>query len=580
MSVGPARHPISRARPAPVTVLAMALTLFVVMLHGVRALRASALWRDEAAAVRLATLPDPREINALFQHEAFPLLFPYLLRGYVAVAGASDAALRCFGFLVGLGLVTALWLNASVTVRSVPIGSLALVGFNLPVLIYGDSVRGYGLGAILILFVYGILAILLDERSPYQRYAFILLPLAAIASVQLVLGNAALLFALGIAAATMAALRRRWGLLAWILASGLAAGLSLFPYVRVLAGARRDWSVIVAYPFNIHRIWYSFLDALGRRLLLLSWLVLLGLGVGGVRNAMRKRGRLGARAATLPPEESGQVLLTDAGRAGPQTHLAGFAALVFLLAPLAYGVFLGVLGYRPRDWYYVPLIALLASSVDTLLAVGRPALPRWTRLIIAGALGIAAYAQAASLAHRLPLPATNVDRIASQLAATASANDLVIVTPWYYGVSFDRYYRGSAKWLTLPIIADHRIHRYDLLKRRLAADQPIADLLAAVATHLRAGHRVWVVGDFEPQPRGQTVTPMPRAPDSESGWHDYPYIVNWTRQLEVFIAGNAHQTTRVAPWKDAEVNGIENLSIFEVEGWDTRAATPESIGRR
>ena len=42
----------------------------------------------------------------------------------------------------------------------------------------------------------------------------------------------------------------------------------------------------------------------------------------------------------------------------------------------------------------------------------------------------------------------NVDqRDISQMARCA---DLVVVDPWYYGVSFSRYYTGTARWLTLP----------------------------------------------------------------------------------------------------------------------------------
>jgi hypothetical protein len=493
---------------------------------------------------------------------------------------------------------------------SVPIASLALAGFNLPLLIYGDSIRGYGLGAILILGVYGLLACLLREPLAGRRsYVAALLPFAAIASVQVLLGNAALLLVLGIAASTIAALRRRWGLVAWILGCGLAAGLSLLPYLPALAVARRDWSVIVTYPFDGHRIWYTFLDALGRRPILLSWLIFLG-------GALASSRLVGAPASSRPVRRhlAGKSPSKEIPDFEPrEPNLAPntlFAALVFLLAPLATGVFLGVLGYRPRDWYYLPLIALLASAVDTLLGIGRaarsagilpagpPASSRWSMLYsrtlpspagkmpadrpagsrrstprrwvsvgIVAAVVIAVCAQARPLSEKLLLPASNADVVARQVAATATRDDLVVVIPWYYGVSFDRYYHGSAEWLTLPGIADHRMHRYDLLKRRLSADRPIDDVLSAVASHLRAGHRVWVIGDFEPQPRGRSVAPMPPAPRSPAGWHDWDYIENWSLQFEAFIADHARRTTRVAVVPAVEASRLENLSLFEVEGW-------------
>src|SRR5258708_1189747 len=367
MSEGLTSHdgPLMGHAPRRIVQTAMAFTLIVVVLHVLRALHAGALWRDEAGAVRLATLPDPRAIPALFQHEAFPLLFPYTVRGFVAVAGASDAALRIFRLLVGLGLLASVWLNARASASAVPIASVALVGLDLPFIIYGDSIRGYGLGCVLILSVYGLLAFLLREPPDAQRRcAMALLPLTAIASVQVLFGNAALLLALGISAATMAALHRRWRLAAWILGSGLVAGLSLLPYVPALAAARHDWSIIVTYPFNARRVFYGFVDALGRRLSILSWLTFVGLGAAGTFIVMRRH---------------------DASRSAT----AGFAALTLLLAPLAQGAFLGALGYRPRDWYYLPLIALMASGLDPLLGIGRPALPRSFGPGVAAALVIA-----------------------------------------------------------------------------------------------------------------------------------------------------------------------------------------------
>src|ERR1700729_80013 len=88
---------------------AVALSALVVALHAVRLLFAGALWRDEAAAARLAQLPTLGEIRGLFQHEAFPLLFPFTVRAYTFLFGNGDLAFRAFGFAVGLAIVAILW---------------------------------------------------------------------------------------------------------------------------------------------------------------------------------------------------------------------------------------------------------------------------------------------------------------------------------------------------------------------------------------------------------------------------------------------------------------------------------------
>ena len=51
--------------------------------------------------VQLAQMPTVEDIAHNFQHEAFPPLFPLIIRGYITVFGSTDAALRLFGFCVG-----------------------------------------------------------------------------------------------------------------------------------------------------------------------------------------------------------------------------------------------------------------------------------------------------------------------------------------------------------------------------------------------------------------------------------------------------------------------------------------------
>ena len=131
-------------------VVAIALAGVAIWLHVARAMNAGGLWRDEAGAAQVALRPSVQEMAEVFQHEAFPLLFPLTVRTYAAVAGTSDAAFRVFGLLVGLGLIALLWLNARTVSRDLPVLSLALVGINSLVLQWGDSIRGYGLGTLLV----------------------------------------------------------------------------------------------------------------------------------------------------------------------------------------------------------------------------------------------------------------------------------------------------------------------------------------------------------------------------------------------------------------------------------------------
>src|SRR5215203_4534039 len=90
---------------------ALLLSVLAVVLHLLRLSHAGALWRDEAGAAQLASLPTLHEVYEHFPHEAFPLLFSGTLRAYTGLFGDSDLAFRLFGLVVGLAILAALWWN-------------------------------------------------------------------------------------------------------------------------------------------------------------------------------------------------------------------------------------------------------------------------------------------------------------------------------------------------------------------------------------------------------------------------------------------------------------------------------------
>jgi hypothetical protein len=516
-----------------------------VMLHVSHFRHAGALWRDEAAAVGLATQPSVAEVFRTFPHEAFPMVFPLVLRTWVGVTGGGDTALRVFGLLVGLGLLGALWWNAWSVTRHPPLVSLALVGTSPLFFQYGDSIRGYGLGTVFLLLAFGLLAAAFLKPSRKKRIAVLVLALLA---VHCLIPSWALLAALCLSAAAVSLWRRRGVEAGVALGIGLVAALSLLPYIGPLSQAR-EWNLVVQSPAPVD--WSAFWAGLAGAAGLVSpvrwvWLlVLVVAGLGGVRV-------LGARPAQEPEGEPGR-------------DRALFLLLTLALGTGACFVFLALLRYDPRPWYFLPFLALLASGFDLLIAGFGSSLA--TRLVVAGG------ALLVGAVLFLPAPAaatvrqTNADLVAQAVTRAAASADLVLVNPWYDGVSFARYYRGRAPWMTLPEITDHRFHRYDLLKAQMVAKHPIDGVLEAVGATLQSGHKVWIVGGIHLPPPGTSLRTLPPAPGSPWRWFDVPYEVAWSQQAGAFLQAHAERAGAVDVPTPGLVSSYERLKLLVFEGW-------------
>jgi hypothetical protein len=151
------------------------------------------------------------------------------------------------------------------------------------------------------------------------------------------------------------------------------------------------------------------------------------------------------------------------------------------------------------------------------------------------------------------------------LERAARPGDLVIVTPWYLGISFDRYYRGDARWTTLPPLADHAFARYDLLMRRMASESPIDAALGRVEETLLAGGSVWVVRSLPVLPRGRPPLALPPAPGGPGGWRSMPYNWAWTQQLDALLHARAATRARLRLEGEAAVSPFERVFV-EVAG--------------
>ena len=500
---------------------ALLITLFAVGLHGLRLVHAGPLWRDEAGALHLATSPSLAEVVATATTESFPPPFFFLVRSWVAAIGGSDASLRLFGFLVGLGLLALFWWTARTAAGTVPLLALALVAVNPSVLIFGDSLRGYGLGTVAIVAAFGAFARLAARPD---RRAIALAAATALLSVQLLFFNTALLLALGLAAIGVGIVRRRPRVVLAVAAIGAAAALSLLPWTGSVL-ATRSWSGLLEVSAGTPAILGEMARTASAPVAALRWVWLLLPAL-----------------ALVPLRATG-----DVGDERKDARLFALLALPGLI--LAQWAFLAALEYAPRPWYFLAMLAAAAVALDVRLSASPP----W-RAVRLGAAVLAVLALALPATALARIRMTNVDLVEARIEAEAAPGDLVILTPWYMGISYLRYARGSTPWMTLPELPDRRIHRFDLLKARMAEPDPIADVLGAVERTLRSGHRVWVAGELEVPPPGAAVSTLDRQQD-------------WSARFGAFLRDHAAQGGRVpVPW-NGPVNGYERLELLVFSGW-------------
>lgn len=510
------------------------MTLFAVALHALRLIHAGPLWRDEAGAAQIAALPTVGMVFSWFPHEAFPPLFHLTVRTWMACFGDADRTFRVFGLVVGLALIAQLWWTARRAGGTLPLLSLALVAINPSVLLFGDSVRGYGLGSIAILAAFGAFARLVvrpDGRALAGAAA------AALLSVHLLLHNAPLLLALGLAAAGAGIVRRRPRVAAAVVGIGALTALSVLLYAGPIV-SMRSWSVLVQVWVEPKEILQEISRTASAPVPALRWVWLLLIGLAMATG----------RADDHEKSTEADVRL-----------FARFAAPAVLLAQWA---LMAAMGYPPRPWYFLPALALSAIALDVLLAASE--LKRTTRLAAAGLAALVLALPALGLARTRM---SHMDLLAARVAAEASVHDLVVLVPWYHGIGYQRYGRGPAPWVTVPDLDDHRFHRYDLVKARMAEPDPLRDVFGAIERTLRAGGRVWVLGEPAfPRP-GEPVPVPPPAPAPDTGWQDVPYLESWSLQLGAFLRDHTATGARVPVPRGGPVNGFERLDLLVFQGW-------------
>ncbi|MFL6514482.1 MAG: hypothetical protein ACJ8M1_05605 [Chthoniobacterales bacterium] len=523
---------------------AIALSGVIVILLVVRAGHAGALWRDESGLVQLSLMPTISDILTNFPHEAFPPFFPAIIRGWTYLFGTADVAFRAFGVLVGILLIAVMWFNARLFPGGVPLLSLALLGLNSTFLMWGSSIRGYGLATVAISLAFGSFARLIVRPSPLLMTCA---TLAAVASVQCLLHNTVLLFVIIVAAMTVLLVDGRFRSALGMFGIGIVALISFLPYVHAYAEARALWDVTVRTPPVAKAwLWQQLDSAFGTPMpaMAVVWATCFILVIGsGIWRLF--------------------VLRHD--RSSREWNVLLFAVIGSIGSIITYFGFLHLVHYFPQPWYYFTTLGIAGVALELVtLALAQNRLVRIGRVVFPAILLICLpFAAWPKITQRQ----TNIDMVADTLGKKAAANDLIVIAPWQYGIPFNRYYHGSARWLTLPDLEEHRFHRYDLIKEKMELADPNADVLSVIRDTLRGGNQVWFVGDIQVPKKDATPLTLTPAPDPKYGWDGPAYCQSWSQHLGIFLRTHIGMAHVVSTTNKVTISDMENAPLVVTRGW-------------
>ena len=494
-----------------------------------------------------ATMPSLFEIWGSLVHDTVPLASTLALRFWIRLASDSDLALRLFGLGVHVSFLASLWASGRWLGSRAPLVALVLVGLNPEVVRSVVSLRPYGLGAVTLVLAFGLLWRAVQVPSRSSR---LLAAAAAVASVQTLFTNAFPLAVVGVAAATVALQRSGWRAACAPLAIGAVAAVSLLPYLGPVLRGQEAHLVAQA---EIGWAWYGQVArdvvGAGSDWLVWPWLALVVAVLVAAERAQGLTSRTDAQGLTSRASD-------------PQRALALYAGMTIALAPPLFVVAMKLAVLPTQTWYYVPLLALVAVAIDAVVAcLGRARLARAATglLLCVIAVGLGLSARSA-----LQQRQSNMDAVAAHLEAEVRSGDLIVVSPWFFGVSFQRYYTRSTPWTTIPPIADHRIHRYDLLRQRmLEGDSALDPLRRGIRRTLRSGGRVWVVGLLHRSPGGTPPAPLPPPPHPISGWQNGPYLHQWRGQVGDYLMAQG-ATGKPVPLELPPAREDPGLLVFQI----------------
>ncbi len=520
--------------------------LLVAVLHVLLFQHSGAFWRDECSSILLSQAPSWPEMWEGLASDSFPALFVSVLRVWnQAGLGASDTGIRLLGILISIAAMVSVVLSCRAMQVKIPVLALVLVGLNMAVFYTASSIRAYGLALLLIVACFAAFWRVVQQPTRWNcAIAFVLAVLSIHANYQ----SSCLLLGIGVAAAAVAALNRRFIRSLLLLAIGFVAALTMLVYLPTIASYRGE-SIVLRCQVSTAQIGTTLLQAMseGNLFVLAAWILL---AAGPLALLLARR----ARAARQPDHF-----------AGPAPQL--YCLLTVIISACAGAVFFQANGMAPYVWHFVPFIALCAVAVECGLQSERYSQwISWAKIVAAVILAAVCFPNDWDAAQ---LRRTNMDKIAAFLESEARPGDTILVD-CYLQPSFQKYYQGPVFWRIAPIDPSdtHTSWRSQWsAKEIMARPDSIRPTLEQVQATLSQGGRVWIVGCVALLPPHVALPALIPAPHPMFGWSLDAYRQIWYTRLGNFLQQHATHSKVPIEREKQGVWYLENRSLISFEGW-------------
>jgi hypothetical protein len=227
-------------------------------------------------------------------------------------------------------------------------------------------------------------------------------------------------------------------------------------------------------------------------------------------------------------------------------------------------------GIAPTPLRFVPVVLMAALCCDLLVS----AIPPAFGTALSAVLAVVCVSSLDDALRHASRRASNVDVVAQAISDQAEAEDLVVLRSWSSAISFARYYKGRAPFVTIPDLPDHQIHRYDLLIEKFRQSDRTEDVMRGVERTFSSGHKVYLVGHFRPVPLEPIVPELPPAPHPRFGYFKVPYLWNSEDRVFQHVLRRATSLSLIPLPTHHTVSARENLPLRVARGALSESAKP------